>query len=180
MELFCAAIKIFSFSVEDSFRNHVQIFFHTIASVSRLKCLYICFSSHFCFLVCFFFSCYYLNRAIGLRSRVFTNGPGDRGSIPGRAITKTQKMLLDDALLCTQHYKIRIQRKVEQSREWSRALPFGVVAIEKGAFGSLSTKVTIFISLLLFTRWEFFTSTLPYGLSQRFEWQQVSSSFQDS
>ena len=27
--------------------------------------------------------------AIGLMSRVFANGPGDRGSVPGRAIPKT-------------------------------------------------------------------------------------------
>ena len=31
------------------------------------------------------------NRAIGLMSWVFANGPGDRGSIPGRIIPKTQK-----------------------------------------------------------------------------------------
>ena len=35
--------------------------------------------------------------SIGLISRVFTNGPGDRGSIPGWVIPKTQKMLLDAA-----------------------------------------------------------------------------------
>ena len=75
-------------------------------------------------------------RAIGLMSRVFVNGPEDRGSIPGRVIPKTQKMLLDAALLNTQHYKVRIKGKVEQSREWWRPLlHFGVVAIEKGAFG---------------------------------------------
>ena len=28
---------------------------------------------------------------IGIMVRVFTNGPGDRGSIPGRVIPKTQK-----------------------------------------------------------------------------------------
>ena len=44
-------------------------------------------------------------RAIGLISRVFTNGLGDRGSIPGRVIPKTKKMVLDIALLNTQHYK---------------------------------------------------------------------------
>ena len=36
---------------------------------------------------------------IGLLSRVFANGPGDRGSILGRVIPKTQKMVLDTALL---------------------------------------------------------------------------------
>ena len=56
--------------------------------------------------------------------RMFTNGPGDRGSIPARVKPKTQKMVLDAALLNTQHYKVRIKGKVEQSREWSSALPY--------------------------------------------------------
>ena len=58
----------------------------------------------------------YIYRAIGLMSRVLANGLGDRGSIPGRVIPKTQKMVLDVALLSTQHYKVRIKGKVEQSR----------------------------------------------------------------
>ena len=48
---------------------------------------------------------------------MFANGPGDLGSIPGRVIPKTQKMVLDFSLLNTQHYKVRIKGKVEQSRE---------------------------------------------------------------
>ena len=52
----------------------------------------------------------------------FTNGPGDQGSIPDRVIPKTQKMVLDAALLNTQPYKVRIKGKVEQSWEWSSAL----------------------------------------------------------
>ena len=68
-----------------------------------------------------------LYRAIGLMSRVFANGPGDRGSIPGRVIPKTQKMVLDAALFNTQHYKVRIKGKVEQSRERSNALPYTFV-----------------------------------------------------
>ena len=51
-------------------------------------------------------------------SRVFANGPGDQGSIPGRVIPKTQKIILDAALLKIQHYKVRIKGKVELSREW--------------------------------------------------------------
>ena len=58
-----------------------------------------------------------LFRTIGLEVRVFANGPGDLGSIPGRVIPKTQKMVLDASLLNTQHYKVRIKGKVEQSRE---------------------------------------------------------------
>ena len=67
--------------------------------------------------------------------RVFTSGPGDRGSIPGQVIPKAQKMVLDASLLNTQHYKVWIKGKVEQSREWnSTPLHLGIVTIEKGAF----------------------------------------------
>ena len=38
-------------------------------------------------------------------SRVFANGLGDQGSIPGRVIPKTQKMVIDAALLNTQNYQ---------------------------------------------------------------------------
>ena len=48
-------------------------------------------------------------------SRVFANGPGDQGSIPGRVIPKTKKMVLDATLLSTQHYTVRIKGKVEHS-----------------------------------------------------------------
>ena len=50
--------------------------------------------------------------------------PGDRGSISGRVIPKTQKMVLDVTLLNTRHYKVRIKGQVEQSRERSSALPY--------------------------------------------------------
>ena len=43
-----------------------------------------------------------LNRDIGPAVRVFANGPGDLGSIPGRVIPKTLKMELDTTLLNTQ------------------------------------------------------------------------------
>ena len=45
--------------------------------------------------------------------RVFANDPGDQGSIPGRVISKTQKMVIDSSLLNTQHYKVLIKGKVE-------------------------------------------------------------------
>ena len=48
--------------------------------------------------------------------RVFTNGPGDMGSIPGRVIPKTLKMVLDTSLLNTRQYKACIESKAEQSR----------------------------------------------------------------
>ena len=58
---------------------------------------------------------------------VFANGPGDLGSIPGHVIPKTLKMVLDTSLLNTQHYKVHIKGKVEQSREWSSTLPYTLV-----------------------------------------------------
>ena len=63
---------------------------------------------------------------MGLVDRVFANGPGDQGSIPGRVLPKTLKMLLDTFLLNIQHYKL------------------SVVAIEKRAFWSPSTKFANF------------------------------------
>ena len=61
---------------------------------------------------------------IGLVVRVFTNGPGDLGSILCRVM---QKMILDVSLLNTEHYK----GKVEQSRKknWHSLLHLGVIAI---------------------------------------------------
>ena len=49
---------------------------------------------------------------------------GDLGSIPGRVIPKTLKMVLDTSLLNTQQYKVRIKSKVEPSRVWSSTLPY--------------------------------------------------------
>ena len=66
----------------------------------------------------------YSVRGIGLMSRVFANGQGNQGSIPGRVIPKTQKMVLEASLLNTQHYKVRIKGKMEQSREWSSTLHY--------------------------------------------------------
>ena len=43
----------------------------------------------------------------------FVTGPGDWGSISGRDIAKTQKMVLDTSLLNTQHYKVYFKGKVE-------------------------------------------------------------------
>ena len=80
---------------------------------------------------------------------MFVNGPGDRGSIPGRVIPKTQKMVLDTSLLVTPHYKVRIKGKVEQSRGKSSSVPqhIGVVAIERGALRSPSTTVANLLTL---------------------------------
>ena len=46
-------------------------------------------------------------------SWVFTNGAGDQGSLLGRVIPNTQKMVLAKH----QHYKVNIKSKEEQSME---------------------------------------------------------------
>ena len=59
-------------------------------------------------------------------------------------------MVIDASLLNTQQYKVWIKGKVEKSRERSNGpLHLGVVAIEKGAFRSPSTKVAILLTYLL-------------------------------
>ena len=52
---------------------------------------------------------------------------GNLGSIPGRVIPKTLKVVLDTSLLNTQQYKVRIKGKMEQSRERCSALPYTLV-----------------------------------------------------
>ena len=89
--------------------------------------------------------------------RVFANGPGDLGSIPGQVTLTTLKMVQDTSLLNTQQYKAHIKGEVAQFKERSSALPLhlSVVAIEMGAFWS-PTLLTIYC--------EFFTPALTDGL----------------
>ena len=54
-------------------------------------------------------------------------------------------MVIDNSLLNSQQYKLRIKGKVEQS-----PLHFGVVTIEKGAFWSPSTTVAIFTYIYMY------------------------------
>ena len=58
---------------------------------------------------------------LSLVGRVFAN---DQVLIPGRVIPKTQKIVLDNFLLNTLHYKLLIKGKMEQSRERNSALPY--------------------------------------------------------
>ena len=89
---------------------------------------------------------YIYNRPIFLIGRVCAGGAEDQGSIPGWVIPKTQKIVLDNFLLNTQHYKVHIKGKVEHP-----PLHLGVVAIEKGAIESPSTSVVNFsLSLSLY------------------------------
>ena len=43
---------------------------------------------------------------------MFANDPWDWGSMPGRVMRKTQKMVLDASLLNTQHYTVQIKVKL--------------------------------------------------------------------
>ena len=79
---------------------------------------------------------------------MFTNGLRDQGSIKVKSY-QTQKIVLDAALLNTQHYKVSIMGKVKQSKEGvALSLTLSVVAIEKEAFGLHLTIVTNFTYLL--------------------------------
>ena len=71
----------------------------------------------------------FFNRDIGSAVRVFANGPGDLGSIPGRVLPKTLKWNLIPPCLTLSiiYYKVRFKGKVEQSWEWSSALPYTLV-----------------------------------------------------
>ena len=60
-----------------------------------------------------------------LVSRMFTNGPGDWGSVPGQVIPKTQKMVLDATLLYTRHY-IRYVSRVKWSNSEKVVVPFPI------------------------------------------------------
>ena len=81
--------------------------------------------NHIIFLSLFFISSISnIDRLIGLVGRLFANSPGDLGSIPGRVIPKTLKMVLDATWLNNRQYKVRIEDKVEQSRERNSAFPY--------------------------------------------------------
>ena len=60
---------------------------------------------------------YILNTGHWPRVRVFANGPGDLVQSQVESYQRLKKMVLDASLLNTQHYKVRIKGKVEQSRE---------------------------------------------------------------
>ena len=75
--------------------------------------------------------------------RVFANGPGDLGSILGRVIPKTLKMVLDASLLNTQHYKVRVKWRIPGKG----VAPFPTLwcsSYRKRAFGLRSTMVANF------------------------------------
>ena len=81
-------------------------------------------SSNFYFSKKFTLIWYKVFYQFGTVGREFANSSGDLGSIPGRVIPKTLKIVPDTSFLDTQQYKVRIKGKVDQSRERSSALPY--------------------------------------------------------
>ena len=97
---------------------------------------------------------------------MFANGSEDQGSIPGRVTQKIQKIVLDATLLNTQHYKVQIKDKVDQSRERiSTPLHHGVLGIEKVAF-ELPTTVANFT--FTFFKEIFYVARMFYCLIKTF------------
>ena len=91
---------------------------------------------------------------------------GDRGSILGRVIPKTQKWYL---MLNTQHYKVRIKGKIGQSREGiAPSSTPQCCSYWKGAFGSPSTKVDNFTYFFFIWKVHFFLQGEINNNSQTF------------
>ena len=93
--------------------------------------------------------------------RVFTNDPGDQGSIPSCVIPNTQKIELDASWLYTQHDKICIKGKVEESKERSSALPLhplGCPWLWSPALltYNITIKLKIGLKMVLLSQWEHF------------------------
>ena len=61
------------------------------------------------------------------------------GSVSGRIIPKTLKIVLDTALLNTQQYKVHIKGKVEKSRVWNEIK----IIAKKGHGRIISLKETV-------------------------------------
>ena len=99
------------------FRAHIAV----KELISDWGQMFAIFEINYCTIYIYIYILYNEFEDIFIMNRLFDNGLGDRGSIPGRVIPKTQKMVLDTALHNIQHFKIKIKGKVEQSREWSKA-----------------------------------------------------------
>ena len=166
------------------------------------------FQSTYAFLVLFLLLRLLLQkyRLIGPVGRVFGNVSGDLGSIPGLVIPKTLKMVLNTSLLNTQQYKVHIKGKVapsptpQCSSYWKGSLlvapNYGrqlyylllqndINSLIVGFFFTVRVFFSLFLDIILlllfFTSFFFsFTPALADGLSLESQWQQRSSSLQDS
>ena len=73
-------------------------------------------------------------------------------------------MVLDAALLSSQNYKLRIKGNVKQSKGMDKSprLHLGLVAIERGAFGSPLTTVANFAYFYFYFHWNIPTKETQY------------------
>ena len=85
---------------------HLELGFHKVTSI------------------CFHEFLEFMQFLLNLFNFIYNIGPLSAGFVP---IPKAQKIVLDTALLRTQHYKVRIKGKVVQYREWSSALSYTTV-----------------------------------------------------
>ena len=79
-------------------------------------------------------------------------------------------------------FSMLLIRKWTKYRDWS-SNPLTDVTVHHigyNAIGTIYLSIYLSINIIIFTPWEFFTSALTYGFQLKFEWQQVSSSLQDS
>ena len=67
--------------------------------------------------------------------KVFANGPGDRGSIPGRVILNTRKWYLVQPCLAISTIRKGSSGTI-LGTEWYPPQHIGIIAIEREAFGS--------------------------------------------
>ena len=105
-------LKACSESLHSIFTSHSFIY----SFIKMCKCLCVC----VCVCVCV---CIDVTSPLAKRETC----PGNRSSIPGLVIPKTQKMVLDISLLNTQHYKSCIKGKMQQFKERGHAHPYNTV-----------------------------------------------------
>ena len=106
-----------------------------------------------------------VNWSIGLAVRVFANGLGDRGSIPGRVIPKTQKMVLDPSLL---NSIIRKGSRVMWSNPEKGVVPTPILQCSSYWKGSL--RVTLDCSRQLYFTYLFLLVSAYLRLCQPLRW----------
>ncbi len=94
-------------------------------------------------------------------------------------LPKTQKMVLYATLLNTQHYKMRIKSKVEQSREWSRALPYisGQQLLKREPSGHSQQRSLTLLTIQYYTTTQNSVTVNIQIINSEFESYQVSNLF---
>ena len=79
--------------------QYIYIYIYILTQLKQYIYIYIYIHLH---IYIYLYILIYVDQLIGLVGSVFATGPGDLGSIPGRIIPKTLKMVLDTSLLNTQ------------------------------------------------------------------------------